>query len=273
MPTEKAFGKLSADDLKTLLSYVPLLFSEAEDVRTILQEKQDKILSPDNPKVSWCQFYELPAAQHVATGMVVMGLTDELKTLAESPNQIQAMVSIIDKFASDDSELSDEDVENFRSVSVALYAWIESIIRSLRSLMTYGLYLNDLIAVVRSGGSGADKALLSAVKIDPTVLGCPSVIVRISRAVMLDDQKFLGDVQRAMNGKLDKREQKTYQDMRLVLQVLHEAGAPALNADDLYTLFHEELNLVRSEVGDGDVKGALRQFAYQFMKQKAVSQK
>jgi hypothetical protein len=127
------------------------------------------------------------------------------------------------------------------------------------------------VAIARAGGAGADKAIFSAVKVDPTVLGCPTIVTRLSHAVMLDDRKFLGGVRRAIGGKLSKREQKNYQQMRLVLQVLYETGAPRLGSSDLYKLFHDELNLVRREDGAGDVKGALRQFAYQFMEGKAVS--
>lgn len=59
----------------------------------------------------------------------------------------------------------------------------------------------------------------------------------------------------------------------VALQVLHETAAPKLNESDLYTLFVEELKLVRGErEGDeGNVANALRQFVYQFMKDKAVS--
>lgn len=142
---------------------------------------------------------------------------------------------------------------------------------SFRSLQVFGLYLNDLIALVRQGGKAGDKALMQAIKIDPTVLGCPSVVQRLSRASIENDIGFFNSIKKAINGSLTKREQRTYQQMRVVLNVLHESGAVNLSPDDLYSLFHEELNLVRDEVGDGDVKGALKQFAYQFMKQKSVS--
>ncbi|WP_310448704.1 hypothetical protein [Sulfuritalea sp.] len=255
-----------------LIALVPLLFQEGEEARELLQQKQDKIFSPDYPKAAWCHLYEQPAPQHFASGMIAFGMLDELKSLAESPNQIQAMASIVQAIQDNEYEPSEEEAAALRPHLAHFLAYAESTLRSLRCLLTFGLYMNELIALVRSDDPMADKALLSAVKIDPTVLGCPSVIPRISRAVMLDDGKFLGKVRRAMAGNFTKREQKTYQDMRLVLQVLHESGAPKLTADDLYSLFHGQLNLVRNEAGEGDVKNSLRQFTYQFMKQKAVSQ-
>jgi hypothetical protein len=62
--------------------------------------------------------------------------------------------------------------------------------------------------------------------------------------------------------------------MRLVLQVLHEVGAPQLNQNDLYELFVKQLKIVAGDENTvrGDAANNLRQFAYQFMKQKSVSE-
>lgn len=269
-------GKFSSDDLKLLLSIYPQLIGvELAEARQLLLEKTDITFSDEATKAVWCHLYELPAKEHFVKVLVGLGGKDVLREIAQSPNQIQALPGAVEKaFAEIDAwEPPEEEAAEFRKLLQVIFGLSLSVTNSARSLMIFGCYLNDLIAKVREGGDSGDKALLSAVKIDPTVLGCASVVTRMSRAVMMDDQKFLAQVRKAMTGKLTKREQKNYQQMRIALQVLHETAAPKLNESDLYTLFVEELKLVRGErEGDeGNVANALRQFVYQFMKDKAVS--
>lgn len=268
-------GKISIDDLKLLLGLYPkLMGKEFEEARQFFLFSEAKLFAEDTIPAVWCHLYELPAKPHFAIAMLAAGGEDALREIAQSQNHIQAIPPAMEKFiGSLDSRYSTKDeVDDLRKSLQFIFGLSVSVLNSFRCLLTFGSYLNDLIVKVRAGGKGADTALLRAIKIDPTVMGCPSVLIRMSRAVMLDDQKFLVKVGRAMNGKLTKREQKNYQKMRLVLQVLHETGAPKLKPDDLYELFREELNLVRDEAGEGDVKNALRQFAYQFMREKSVSE-
>lgn len=58
---------------------------------------------------------------------------------------------------------------------------------SFKSILTFGLYLNELIAIVAKGGIAGDKAIFKAVKIDPTVIACKNVTSRISRSILEDD--------------------------------------------------------------------------------------
>lgn len=269
-------GKISSEDLKFLLDAYPQFIGvELPEARQLLLENQDIIFSDDVPKAVWCHLYELPPKEHFVRVMVAVGGEDALREIMRSPNQIQAMPSAVGRLLAeiDAWELTEEEMEGLRKSLQAIFGLTLSLANSVRSLMTFGWYLNDLVAMVRGGGDDADSALLRAVKIDPTVLGCASVVVRMSRAVMTNQQKFLAQVRNAMAGQVGKREQKNYKNMRLVLQVLHETGAPKLNETDLYTLFVEELKLLSGErdQDEGNVANALRQFVYQFMKGKSVS--
>lgn len=274
MPNKRAFGKLSPDDLKQLLRHFPMLFAEQEEARELLIRKPDVFFADDCHKPLWCLLYELPAKEAFASVMLGLGGEDALKTIVKSPNQVQALPVAIDAINReiDGWEPDAEEADDLRKNLGVIFGTSMAVGKSLRSLLIFGHYLNDLVAMVRTQGISADRWLFAAVKIDITVLGCPSIMARVTRAIIEDDQQFQKKLRRAMTGKFTKREQKTYQDMRLVLQVLYETDAPKLSADDLYTLFHDELNLVRSEAGDGDVKNNLRQFAYQFLEGKAVSQ-
>lgn len=248
-------------------------FAEGQRVH---DEEFATIYAEGTTKATWCQLYELPFIEHVARLVVVLGAAEDLKSLTEVPDPLAAIPSVIEKTSAEIEamELSKEELEEYRKHLQVYWAIANSMLLTLRSVMTYGLYLNELIELSRGEGEEADAALLKAIKIDPTVLACPSVSIRMSRAVMSSDKAFLGRIKRAINASLTKREQKNYQNMRLVLQALHEADALRLNEHDLYELFVKELKLVsRDREGDkGNVANNLRQFAYQFVKAKPVSQ-
>lgn len=269
------FGKVSSDDLCLFLSLASKLFLEAGECEKILVEKQEKLFANDCVKPCWHHFYELPMLQHVSQGIELFFEPGELETLVQSPNQIQEMQRSLATYSADMDAWNPDatESEELRKCMAAIYGFSFSLVCSFRSLMVFGAYLNELVARVRAGGRDADAALLAAVKIDPTVLGCQTVMVRLSKATLLKEDGFLRKIRNAIGAPLTKREQSNYQNMRLVLQVLHEMNATKLDAADLYQLFVEELKLIRgeSESDEGNVENNLRQFAYQFMKQKAVS--
>lgn len=268
-------GKLSSEDIRLLLTLLPVLERERDEALTLVREKQTKIFHKDHQKTYWSDSYEMPFTQHLAQLAVALGIEDSVRAVGTAARPIQVAVESLHEFEKEleATEFTQEDDAQILQSMPVLLSWLNSISNSFRCLLVFGCYLNELIARVREGD---DQALLDAVRIDQTVLGCPSVMSRMSRAIILDEQKFLEKVRKAMLGKFTIREQKNYQQMRLVLQVLLEAGAPKLTPEDLHELFVGELNLVRgdgsSKSDKGNVANALRQFAYQFIKQKAVSQ-
>lgn len=271
------FGKITSDDLAMFLALSNSLLQEAEETRSILLKKSSDLFAPDCTKPSWCYLYELPLLEHAKQLAITLNDPEVIKRLAYSENQIKEAQSLIDEasVAIDAWKPSPEEKNELRKSLSAIYGLAHSLTNTFRSLMTYGVYLNDLVAVVSAGGKDAEKALLSAAKIDPTVVGCPSVITYISQRALLEDRKFLGKLARAISGGLTAPEQRSLEKVRLVLQALHETGAKRLSGPDLYQLFVEELTLVEGdELNDsevGNVENNLRQFAYQFFKKKAVS--
>ncbi len=271
-------GNISSDDLQLFLSVPQAAFVELEEARQLLLDKKDRILAEDTIKAVWCHLYELPPKEHFVTVLHSISGTEILQEISASENKIQGMLSSVGRFSdeleADDDDLSDDEKESLRKYLQTIFGFTLSVMASIRCLQTFGCYLNDLIAQVRAGGPDADKAMLRAIKIDPTVLGCPSVVQRLSRAAIEADERFFRDVKKALCGQLTKREQANYQKMRLALQILHESGIGHLSPEDLYRLFVEELKLLHGDrdCDTGDVANNLRQFAYQFAKQKTVSQ-
>lgn len=272
-----SLGKITSDDLVSFLSLSDGLFREAEEAKAILFEKSSSLFASDCARPCWCHFYELPVLQHVEKGVALIGDEAILQRLAGAENQIREANSLVDELSAeiDAWKPTPEEKEELHPSLAAIYAFGVSLTNTFRSLMIYGSYLNDLIAVVRRNGRDAEKALLSAVKIDPTVVGCPSVISLISQRTLLEDRQFLRRLGAAMRGGIAESERRQFEKVRLVLQVLHETGAKRLSAPDLYQLFVAELAIVEGdELSDsdvGNVENNLRQFAYQFFKKKTVS--
>lgn len=271
-------GNLSPNDLHLFIELSEAFLSEAEEAKGILSGRKDDFFAPDCKNPVWCQFYELPIRDHALQGAEFLGGEYAIQRLAGSNNQIIEACALTKEI---DAEIdawkpTPEEKEELRPILASMYALAFSLTNSFRALMTFGLYLNDLMAIVRKGEPGAEKALLSAVKIDPTVIGCPSAIAYISQRTLLGDTKFFGKLGTAMKGKLSVAEKKHFEKVRLVLQVLHETGAKRLSGPDLYQLFVHELKLVegdeQSNSDTGNVENNLRQFAYQFLKRKAASQ-
>lgn len=273
-------GNLSPDDLHFFLELSEKLLYEAVEAQKILFDKAEDLFAPDCQKPVWCHLYELPIIEHANSGLAFFGDGDgdAIRRLANSKNQIvEAGLLLNEADAEFDAwDPTPEEKGELRMILASIYALSFSLTNSLRALMTFGLYLNELVAIVRQGGADAEKALLSAVKIDPTVIGCPSAITFMSQRTLLGDTKFLGKLSAAMKGKLSASEKNHFEKVRLVLQVLHETGAKRLSAPDLYNLFVAELEIVDgdelSNSDTGNVENNLRQFVYQFSKKKSVSQ-
>lgn len=261
------FGRLSVGDIRLVLSFLPLLEREAAEGRALVKEAGKSLFSGSFSKVYWCNCYELPFLDHLARYIAALELVEDVEKIASAPNHIEALGDLLRGM---DAEIdaafesaTQEELEQFRESIPVLLALATSVLHSLRCLLIFGCYLNDLIAEARAGD---ESALFKAIRIDPTVVGCPTAIVYISRAVLVDDKRFLGKLKRALDGKLQKREQANFQKMRFVLQILYEAGATLLTDEQLHELFVNQLHLYSADSKAGDVTKNLRKFVNQYMK-------
>jgi hypothetical protein len=270
---------ITAEDLRLFLEFWPKFSAEAVDAQKKFLEIKDELLNEDTEPFAWCHFYDLPFKQHITltlAAMVEIGLinVDQItgwsKQVADTPGQIAAIPGVVRQIGEhfDATELGDEDAEKLLPNAAAIFGLSMSMVYSLHCVLYHGCFLNELIERVRAGD---DKALFDAVRIDPTVIGCISVSHRISKAALLQDNSFFAKLKAAINGKMAKREQANFQKMRLVFEVLHEAGASRLTDSQLHQLFVEELDLYASNAKGGGNAKALRKFADTYMKKSATT--
>lgn len=243
----KEYGRLSGQDIRLLLSLLDLLDKEeAELVQEILSNprKRNKVFAPDAPQIVWAGYYELDFRECVAAIVIQFGMEDEMREIHEADSQAQALADWIER--QKNAEDDDDDLTPSQWLQVVRFAWAMGtvLLRNLHSLMVHGLYINDLIKIAREGRpEKRDQALLNAIRIDPSVAGCPTGMQRISRAVLMRDSKFLSRLQLALDGKLGTKEQANFKKMRFVLQVLHEMDALQLSDGQLEVLFVKQLKL------------------------------
>lgn len=271
----------TAEDLRILLEFWPLFMAAVENSRQEISEDSGVIFDNAEP-FSWCHLYELPIKEHIVFALTGIaqnfdGLIDPhqliawLKQLAVSKSQASEIPKVVTQIEHHFNAMEDpskELAERMRPLLANTLGKSWSMYNTLRCVLYHGCFLNDLIERVRAHD---DKALFDAIRIDPTVIGCPTASLRISKAALLNDEEFFDSLKNAINGKAAKRKQANFQKMRLVLEVLYEAGASRLSDTQLHELFVKELKLYSGNAKGGGNTKALRKFADTYMKKNATT--
>lgn len=268
-------GGITGENLREFLKLWTQLISGIDETMQSIIENNERIFDKHNDSFSWCHLYELPIREHVNFNFPGLlqeeQVIDWRKQVAESPGKIHALQSIneqINGYFDARANPSKEDIEALRPFLPTVCAYFYSVQYSLFCILYHGCFLNELIERVREGN---DKALFDAIRIDPTVIGCQSIIDRISKARRLQDTNFLDELRKTESGVSAKLKQANFQKMRLILKILSEAGATRLSNEQLYELFVEELDLYTANSAGGGVEKSLRKFADTYMKKNATT--
>lgn len=272
MSNNNSYNKFKPDHLRLLLTQIDIFDKEVAEISLDLSMRQHEYTKINQAELSWAQLYEKPFNECLAIFFVLNGMSEDIKFAAESEDKLQALNEITEKIDPHlDSILNEiNDMEGQKQFITFNASLSLLCINSIRSLMIYGQYINELIEISRESTDFklADKALIQAIRIDPSAVGCPIALKRISRAVFFGDHKFLKKIQNAFTGKLGVRENKNYRKMRFILQVLHESGGIDLNDKDLKELFVKHLNLYSYTQSSSEKN--LKELAYNFKKQKST---
>ncbi|MEI2767730.1 MAG: hypothetical protein V9E86_04345 [Nitrosomonas sp.] len=269
---------ITAQNLRAFLKLWPLIEAGIEDTKKTINEYSDQLFDKGDEEFSWCYLYELPTKDFVITLCPVLLLfaSQEIilgwfKQMADCPGGIGALPDIgnqVREHFDARPNLTKDDLESLRPSLQNMSAAFIALQYSLRCVLYHGCFLNELI--IRSRNSN-NKALIDAIKIDTSIIGCPTAVGKISKATRLQDVKFFSKLKSAINGKKEKLKQDNFQKMRLVFEVLYEAGALRLTDKQLHQLFVEELELYTANSKGGGSEKALRKFADTYMKKNATT--
>ncbi len=247
--TQKTYGGFSLSTLKKLRSILTKLRKVPDETRRLVQskpEKVDKLLPAD---FSWAEYYELDVKEFNIVRLAVMGLLEPLAQAAkEGMNLNQFMVE--EAIRSMESEEDEEDYTGGHSGLFTMedvFAVHYANMGMLLGVFYYGHYMNDLVAMAKSGN---DDAFFRAVRVDQTVLACPSFAARLTRAHMFGDKYFKLRLRHAMKAKPHEA-LLMHQDLRFMLQIMHELNAlPELTLSEADLLFIHELKLYSDNGAD-----------------------
>lgn len=229
-----------------MLKNVDFFNEEINGFSNWLNEIDQKPLLENLSSLSWAHLYEKSFIKLQNDFFIDSKLTDEQEKIAASNNKIRAIHDFQQNLVESLDKISNSLPENQQlDFVVAMMTYCMVMMKSARSLMIYGHYINDLVAIARTSPElkKRDEALLNSIRMDSSVVGCPTALVRISKAVLLNDASFFKKLKNAISGKLGELEDRNYQKMRLILQVLHESGGISLNDKALKELFVDQLNL------------------------------
>ncbi len=250
--TAKQFGRLSTDQIRQLIALMPVFEALRNEFLADVKTKPKAKAAVEEDGVWWALLYELPIEQHLAVLLKAIGMG---KLVQEAVRSDDPQGEIL-KMWTDDSVLDQlEPVEGFKlfhAINVAM-----SLERSLDSLLVWGRYINELVAAAREGD---DASLFKAVRIDPSVVSCPSVGVRISKATILGEKKFLRALGRALEGRT-QRQARYLRNVRLAIQTLREVGVESISDEQLRDLFLKKPEIYKAPPSASPEK-ALRKHFY-----------
>lgn len=178
MSNNQSYNQFTADELRMLLSHLDSFDKEVAEISSELTGKQHEFKNINQAELAWAEFYEESFEFCLGLFFVLSNSTSELQSVASAENKLQALNEVTNGL---DSKL-DSVLDSLNLDDQKLYvAYIASLsflfINSLRSLMIYGQYINELIKIARESSDikMADKAFLQAIRIDPTVIVVPQV--------------------------------------------------------------------------------------------------
>lgn len=249
---EKPYGKFTLEQLKQITGLVHQTKNLTPTFEKVMQETDpQKLKSIVGENFSWFQYYEMPFNEHIGLAILMLDWQDDLRRAAQSDDPQQHFLDFFNSLDPDkDWQGGYQGIFKKRE----LMGLMMSILKTIKSIMVYQKSLSTLIEEVRQDN---DRALFNAVRVDRTMLACPSIMHRISMAELKNENNFFLHLKSAIKGPSGKH-WVTYDELRYMMQTLVETGADRFTGDNIEQLFVEHLKLYPRT--PGAQKNLLKQF-------------
>lgn len=232
MPSEKRYGSLTRGDFNLALSLLPRLEMERRELQARIAEHPEKLVEICTAGFAWPHLYELPFPQFLQAFLVITGLREKVESISRRGDSVHALHALL----IDSGDFLDwQDGEDNKYTPGDLIGYLHALIGNLDCLLIYGSYLNDLLAEARQGDLGA---FFNAIRIDPAVVNTVLARNLIALSVITSERELLDGMQKALAGKTGRQAQYLKR-FRVLMQLLHEAGALGLPTRDLVALVFE----------------------------------
>jgi hypothetical protein len=230
---KKEYGNLTLDQFKQLISNLPEIHNQMEEFPELLSSSsKEKIKEALGQDLYWADAYELPFQELLAQLICALGCHRELHEAAQSDDPTQAAFSMFQKLEYETWEGGLEGLFGISDV-VGLFVALQ---RNILSIMLFHRTLNAMVDEVRDGN---DDSLFDAVRIDRSIITCPTIALRISKAEIKNDKKFFIRLHSSLKGP-SKKHWEAYKDLRYAFFILRESGFNKMSDAQLeYLLVHQ----------------------------------
>lgn len=231
----KEYGKLSLAQLKEALA-LEAQFGDLEDhINGVVASKPELRAKIAGNGIAWSPAYDRPFADQLESFLRAFGLMHHVREAGQASDQQQAMLNLannesIDPFGNDEAS---------RDTFIKIFGLLIGLTRTFDSLLVFGKYINELVA---EGRAGNDSAFFDAIRIDPTVITTSAFQDRLSKAVAVNDQRFLEKLQQALKGKTEKHKSQLNR-VRFAIRALLDAGGLKLPDREIQDLFVRKLGI------------------------------
>jgi hypothetical protein len=233
---EKEFGKLTPEQFKQLTRDLPEIRGQMQElpdlIRSVPVEKVKDILGKD---FYWATVYELPYHEQLALLFFALGKVKELMEIVNSPDPQQAAYDWSHR--EDDDEWNGGEGGLFEKKHVI--GLTVALQRNMLSVMLFHRTLDKFVEEVREGN---DDSFFNAVRVDRSIVTCPTFADRIARAELSNDKLFFIRLRSSLKGP-SKKHWEMYKDLRYALHVLKELGFDKMTDAQLEDLLVHKLKL------------------------------
>ena len=235
---EKEYGKLSEDQFKRLIRKLPEFRKESGALREALRKAAaQNIRDLLGDGIWWAPVYELKLVESCATLLYVLDKVDWIKSIAAAPDPQEAALAVLDD---DDWPLEWKGGPGGAFSKADVFGLAVALQRNILSIMIYKQSVCGLIEDAREHDD--DDALFKAIRVDRSVVSCPTGAARISNAEALGQKSFFIRLRSALKGP-SRKHWEGYRDLRYSLVVLRELGLESLNDDQLEHLLVKTLKV------------------------------
>ena len=255
---KKEYGKLSLEQFKQLVSELPEIRNQMNELPELLNAtSKDKIKEILDQGLYWAIGYELSFQDLLALLICALGCHQELHNAAQSDDPTQAAFGM---FQNVEYETWKGGLGGMFEIGdvIALFTALR---RNVLSIMLFHRTLNAMVDEVRKGD---DDSLFNAVRIDRSIITCPTFALRISKAEIKNDKKFFIRLRSSLKGP-SKKHGEAYKDLRYAFFVLRESGFNQMSDAQLEELLVHQLKLYP------DTLGARKNLRKQFTESKKFS--
>lgn len=238
----KEYGKLTADQFRRVILLLPELQASSSDLSVELNKlpaaKLKSILGKD---YFWARIYEVPFSEHVAWLLGAMGKFQWIAEAVQSPDPQQFVLDSAEELVTDSWDGGEWGIFQLKDLIRLVVAGQ----RSILSIMVYGRSLSALVEEVRGGN---DESLFAAVRIDRSILACPTFADRIAKAEILGDRHFFVRLRAAFKG-LSGKQWAAYHHLRYALAILREMDLDSVTDAQLEKLMVADLGVYANVPG------------------------